>query len=563
MTVVTCYVSWLTSTGYSSISLRTVDSTDGIATVPSYTESVDKDGGLQTPSQTYAIELSGNCSSHSCNDAKATDPRRHFNDTFATGRRSINQYSQQLKFQRIHSVRMVNVHDRTHRYNHGLDWLQEDLSVMAGITTEQYKNTKKLQKLSVTDNDSSRTFDDNRCARMTFDDKDCGAVAAREYRPAWNWNAPRLGSAKYYRKHLVTRSIVPYMPYNDIIDVGDLPALPALGPVPGGARRAVVYLLPIDTPETIPTAPPEQGEPSSSAEEQEPQPLKPTVPISLEDAATRIPHYTDASEVPSHLQKYFSQRARYFSRYDAGCLLDEEGWYSVTPEAIANQIAERCRCTTVLDAFCGVGGNAIAFARTCERVIALDTSPTRLALARHNARIYGVEDRIEFILADYLDFARSLLSTSTSTTAVSASLPAASQRKIDVIFLSPPWGGPSYLSMFTSNSDTPEADADAHPEYSLSSVRPVHGRTLFDLSRRITPNVAFYLPRNTNLTEVSDLLNILDDDDGGGGQIGGKRKRGGEEGRESVEVEEEWMVNKLKALTCYFGGLVEGQGHLF
>lgn len=63
----------------------------------------------------------------------------------------------------------------------------------------------------------------------------------------------------------------------------------------------------------------------------------------------------------------FAQRHRYFSRYDMGCLLDEEGWYSVTPEKIADQIAERCRCDTILDAFCGVGGNAIAFARTCEK----------------------------------------------------------------------------------------------------------------------------------------------------------------------------------------------------
>jgi hypothetical protein len=58
----------------------------------------------------------------------------------------------------------------------------------------------------------------------------------------------------------------------------------------------------------------------------------------------------------------FAQRTRYFSGYD------EEGWYSVTPEAIAMQIAERChgRCDVVLDAFCGIGGNAIAFARTCQ-----------------------------------------------------------------------------------------------------------------------------------------------------------------------------------------------------
>jgi hypothetical protein len=105
------------------------------------------------------------------------------------------------------------------------------------------------------------------------------------------------------------------------------------------------------------------------------------------DATGLVPFYTDAAQVPAHLQKCtrahvscqivaqwhllsiadFAQRTRYFSRYDEGCLLDEEGWYSVTPEAIATQIAERCRCDVVLDAFCGVGGNAIAFARTCER----------------------------------------------------------------------------------------------------------------------------------------------------------------------------------------------------
>lgn len=32
---------------------------------------------------------------------------------------------------------------------------------------------------------------------------------------------------------------------------------------------------------------------------------------------------------------------------------------------------------------------------------------------------------------------------------------------------------------------------------------------------------------------------------------------------EMVEVEEEWMGNKLKALTCYFGGLAGSQDHLF
>lgn len=82
-------------------------------------------------------------------------------------------------------------------------------------------------------------------------------------------------------------------------------------------------------------------------------------------------HFT-ADRAKFSLQSYeflidVAQRERYFSLYSKGCILDEEGWYSVTPEKIADQIAERCRCDTVVDAFCGVGGNTIAFAKTCNR----------------------------------------------------------------------------------------------------------------------------------------------------------------------------------------------------
>ncbi len=44
-----------------------------------------------------------------------------------------------------------------------------------------------------------------------------------------------------------------------------------------------------------------------------------------------------------------------------------EGWFSATPEKIAAHLADRCRCDLVVDAFCGVGSNAIQFAFTCER----------------------------------------------------------------------------------------------------------------------------------------------------------------------------------------------------
>ena len=39
--------------------------------------------------------------------------------------------------------------------------------------------------------------------------------------------------------------------------------------------------------------------------------------------------------------------------------MDREGWFSVTPEVLATHLAARCCCDLVIDAFAGVGGNAI------------------------------------------------------------------------------------------------------------------------------------------------------------------------------------------------------------
>ena len=59
------------------------------------------------------------------------------------------------------------------------------------------------------------------------------------------------------------------------------------------------------------------------------------------------------------------------------------------------------RCDLIVDGFCGVGGNAIQFAFTCQRVIAIDIDPDKIEQARHNAAVYGVQDRIEFIVGDF------------------------------------------------------------------------------------------------------------------------------------------------------------------
>lgn len=87
-----------------------------------------------------------------------------------------------------------------------------------------------------------------------------------------------------------------------------------------------------------------------------------------------------------------------FSRWNQGCQLDEEGLYSVTPERHALRIAKQAQHPVIVDAFCGGGGNTIAFARQkhVQKVISFEIDPARMQMARNNASIYGISDKISF-----------------------------------------------------------------------------------------------------------------------------------------------------------------------
>lgn len=103
-----------------------------------------------------------------------------------------------------------------------------------------------------------------------------------------------------------------------------------------------------------------------------------------------------------------------------GSRLDEEGRYSLTPESIAMAMARTVSGLKVVDLGAGAGGNSIAFARAGCQVTAVEVDTGRLALARHNAGLYGVADRIRFLQAEGI-----------------AALPALSG---DLLFVDPPWG---------------------------------------------------------------------------------------------------------------------------
>lgn len=121
---------------------------------------------------------------------------------------------------------------------------------------------------------------------------------------------------------------------------------------------------------------------------------------------------------------YWNIRYMKFSRWDEGIQADYQGLYSAMPEIHALQLAASMPGKVVLDAFCGIGGCAIAFARSGKRVLAVEIDERRLEMARNNARVYGVENQISFIHGDVTKLIGSL--------------------HYDAAFFDPPRGGPGH-----------------------------------------------------------------------------------------------------------------------
>ena len=211
------------------------------------------------------------------------------------------------------------------------------------------------------------------------------------------------------------------------------------------------------------------------------------------------------------LEKYWAQRYRLWSRFDEGICMDDESWYSVTPELVAIGMAERLKGVkhdVLVDAFSGAGGNTIQFALipTVKTVIAIDIDPVKLAIAKHNASVYGVASKIEYILGDFTQLLPHI--------------------EADCVFLSPPWGGPGYNTA---------PYFDLHDMQLGSGNTFVDGVSLFHETRKyVTSNIMYYLPKNVLAQQLTDLA----------------------ESGETVEVESNILTQKVRAVTAYYGDFV-------
>lgn len=190
--------------------------------------------------------------------------------------------------------------------------------------------------------------------------------------------------------------------------------------------------------------------------------------------------------------KYWAQRRRLFSRFDRGIQLDAEGWFSVTPQVIAHHVAARVgdlsnstafrrglpgseishtRGIVVLDAFCGCGGNSIAFGKLpvelISLVISVDVDRDKLRMAAHNASLYDIpKDKIIFVECNTMYIMEHCykngekIVNNKSSGGQKNGVPCAVESemyagypigglellpdRVDAVFMDPPWGGVDY-----------------------------------------------------------------------------------------------------------------------
>ncbi|KAL7481946.1 hypothetical protein ACHAW6_007629 [Cyclotella cf. meneghiniana] len=317
--------------------------------------------------------------------------------------------------------------------------------------------------------------------------------------------------------------------------------------------------------------------------------------------------------------KYWAQRRRLFKRFDEGIQLDAEGWYSVTPEVVADHVAERfaeaaeqlvtCAASestcgkassssnstakkngkgtvplsnkkgqisqpsspttsmVILDAFCGCGGNAIAFAKlpssSVSLIICIDVDRQKLRMAAHNASIYNIPpNRIVFIEANsvavmercYRDGNLVMDPPPRTAAALSAYPPreiyddftiggidllSEYAARIDAIFMDPPWGGVDYGSTGKDGYDLSRDMKIRGCERGCVGFPPtpeVDGVRLLKIAAAATSTrfVVYDLPRNANRRSLAEAALEA-------GYAG------------NCKLEEHYLNGRLKTVTAYFG----------
>lgn len=149
----------------------------------------------------------------------------------------------------------------------------------------------------------------------------------------------------------------------------------------------------------------------------------------------------------------------------------------------------------LVDAFAGAGGNTIAFAKTgkWKRIYAIEKNPAVLQCAKHNAKIYGVDNKITWFEGDCFEILRNQLKD---------------LAPYSVIFASPPWGGQCHVQMFSlarvfANHVTIGPGYRTDKIFNLRTMEPYPLEVLFKEYAAFTKHMALYLPRTSDVEQLA------------------------------------------------------------
>jgi len=223
-------------------------------------------------------------------------------------------------------------------------------------------------------------------------------------------------------------------------------------------------------------------------------------------AADRLLPVTPSKK--NKLVHYWGKRFLLFSKFDEGVAMDTTAWYSVTPEKLARHQAKKAvtLCCgdngdggagkgpgvslVALDAFGGVGGNAIQLAALPQvsHVYCCELVASRAQKARANANLYGVGAKISFLCSDYFSFLGRNERLS------------GGRGGIDILFLSPPWGGPGSGRKAKKGKQNFKFDIRHFPGLPMNTVG------MLDQALSVARVVALYLPRHTDMKELQKIM---------------------------------------------------------
>jgi trimethylguanosine synthase len=153
---------------------------------------------------------------------------------------------------------------------------------------------------------------------------------------------------------------------------------------------------------------------------------------------------------------------------------DDDALFMSVQEVAALHVAERLKkYQTCVELCTAVGAMAINIARYIPHVIGVDLDPQRIEDAKKNAKIYGVSDKVEFIVGDVLD--EELLNSI----------------KADVAILDPDWSTEgSEKSMHTIDID---------------SMQPSMRQMILLTRKYITTNIVIRVPKHFTLETLSEF----------------------------------------------------------